>query len=60
MGNVLIETQALNILTDRLLQWIAPLLSEPLPAAITLYWIRLEIRFFHSIFKFFLLDFLCN
>jgi di/tricarboxylate transporter len=38
MGNVLIETQALNILTDRLLQWIAPLLSEALPAAITLYW----------------------
>jgi solute carrier family 13 (sodium-dependent dicarboxylate transporter), member 2/3/5 len=27
----------LNILTDRLLQWIAPLLSDALPAAITLY-----------------------
>lgn len=38
MGHVLIETHALNILTDRLMQWIAPLLSEALPAAITLYW----------------------
>jgi di/tricarboxylate transporter len=38
MGNVRIETHALNILTDRLMQWIAPLLSEALPAAITLYW----------------------
>jgi sodium-dependent dicarboxylate transporter 2/3/5 len=38
MGNVLIETQALHIVTDRLMPWIAPLLSDALPAAITLYW----------------------
>jgi len=45
MGHVLIETHALNILTDRLLQWIAPLLSEALPAAITRYWGDFSITF---------------
>jgi solute carrier family 13 (sodium-dependent dicarboxylate transporter), member 2/3/5 len=38
MGDVLIETHALDILMDRFLPWIAPLLSQALPAAITLYW----------------------
>jgi Sodium:sulfate symporter transmembrane region len=38
MSNVLIETKALNVLTDSLVGWMAPLLSNALHAAITLYW----------------------
>jgi solute carrier family 13 (sodium-dependent dicarboxylate transporter), member 2/3/5 len=38
MGTVLTETQAINVLADRLMQWIAPLLSNEWHAAFTLYW----------------------
>jgi len=38
MGNVLIETNALEVLTDSLVSWMKPLLSDSLNAAITLYW----------------------
>jgi solute carrier family 13 (sodium-dependent dicarboxylate transporter), member 2/3/5 len=38
LGNVLTHTKALNLLTDHLGSWLAPLLSEAWRAAITLYW----------------------
>jgi len=38
MGNVLEDTQALAIVTQRLMNWITPLLTEPFHAALTLYW----------------------
>ena len=40
MGNVLVleDTQALAIVTQRLMNWITPLLTEPFHAALTLYW----------------------
>jgi anion transporter len=38
MGNVLTQTQVLNILTEPLIQGLTPLLSDGLRAAITLYW----------------------
>jgi len=38
MGNVLIQTQALNAVTETLVSHIGPLLSNPFYASITLYW----------------------
>jgi sodium-dependent dicarboxylate transporter 2/3/5 len=38
MGNVLTQTQVLNILTEHLIQGLTPLLSDGLRAAIALYW----------------------
>jgi len=38
MGNVLIETNALQALTDSLVAWTEPLLSHSLNSAIALYW----------------------
>jgi anion transporter len=38
MGNVLTQTKVLNILTERLMQGLTPMLSDGLRAAITLYW----------------------
>ena len=38
MGNVLIETNALQALTDALVEWMRPLLSHSLNSAVTIYW----------------------
>lgn len=38
MGNVLIETKALSMITDRLSQWMPQLMSDSLSGAITVYW----------------------
>jgi len=38
MGNVLVETNALQALTDNLAEWMKPLLSNSVNSAITLYW----------------------
>ena len=37
-GTVLTQTHAINVLADRLMHWIAPLLSNELQAIFTLYW----------------------
>jgi sodium-dependent dicarboxylate transporter 2/3/5 len=38
MGNVLVETNALQVLTDNLAEWMKPMLSHSLNSVITLYW----------------------
>jgi anion transporter len=38
MGNVLTDTKALHLLTDGLVAWMTPLLSNAFQAAISLYW----------------------
>ena len=38
MGNVLVETNALQALTDNLAEWMKPLLSHSLNSVIALYW----------------------
>jgi anion transporter len=38
MGNVLIETNALQALTENLAEWMKPMLSHSLNSVITLYW----------------------
>jgi di/tricarboxylate transporter len=38
MGRVLMDTHALHVLTEGLMQWMVPLLSDALLASITLYW----------------------
>lgn len=38
MGNVLIETNALQVLTNNLTEWMKPLISHSLNSVITLYW----------------------
>jgi hypothetical protein len=38
MGHVLAGTQGQTILTDRLVNWMAPLLADPLYGTLTLYW----------------------
>jgi divalent anion:Na+ symporter, DASS family len=38
MGNVLLHTNALHVVTGSLVQWVEPLLSNAFHSAITLYW----------------------
>ena len=47
MGNVLLETNTLPLLTERLIGWMQPLLSSPISYALTLY---LGGFFYHFIF----------
>jgi di/tricarboxylate transporter len=46
MGNVLTQTQVLNILTEHLIQGLTPLLSDGLRAATALYWGGFVYHFF--------------
>lgn len=38
LGEVLTTTNTLHVLTASLMKWLGPLLSEPLPASVILYW----------------------
>jgi hypothetical protein len=38
MGNVIVDTKVLNVLTEDLSAWVAPLLSDPFHSTFILYW----------------------
>jgi len=46
MGEVLIQTKALGVLTDVMMSWMTPLLGNPLVTASVLYWTGFSYHFF--------------